>query len=267
MPETGKPKCGNFCFRLFSFVFSGMKNSRDAYGQQLLAQYKSQTATAEIIERDDFYIDTGSDAGLYFTEYEQWSASEQQAVELAAGRILDVGCGAGRHSLYLQRKGFDATGIDNSPGAIEVCKLRGLNKAIVRPINQIDEFAPESFDTIIMMGNNFGLFGDAENAKAILEKMSRITAPDAHIIAGTHNPYQTVDAEHLEYHEINRKRGRMPGQLRIRVRFGKIVGDWFDYLFVSPEEMQNIFSDTDWRIEELIAPEEANYFAVIKKKF
>ena len=139
-----------------------MKNSRDAYGQQLLAQYQNKVPTVEIIERDDDYIDTGSDPGLYFSEYEQWSPIEKRAIELAKGRILDVGCGAGRHALYLQSKGFDVTGIDNSPGAIEVCKLRGLNKAIVRPINQIDEFAPNSFDTIIMLGNNFGLFGDAQ---------------------------------------------------------------------------------------------------------
>jgi len=243
-----------------------MKNSRDAYGQQLLAQYQNKVPTVEIIERDDGYIDTGSDPGLYFSEYEQWSPIEKRAIELATGRILDVGCGAGRHALYLQSKGFDVTGIDDSPGAIEVCKLRGLNKAIVRPINQIDEFAPNSFDTIIMLGNNFGLFGDAENAGAILKKMNQITAPDARIIAGTHNPYQTDAAEHLEYHELNRKRGRMPGQLRIRVRFGKTIGEWFDYLFVLPEEMQEIIKNTDWQITEFIASEEANYFAIIHKK-
>lgn len=97
-----------------------MKINRDAYGRQLLAQYEKGEATAEIIERDDQYIDFGSEAGLYFTEYEQWSPLEKQAVERARGRILDIGCGAGRHSLYLQEKGFDVTGIDNSPGAIEV---------------------------------------------------------------------------------------------------------------------------------------------------
>lgn len=243
-----------------------MQNNRDAYGQQLLAQYVNRIATAEIIERDDLYIDTGSDPGLYFTEYEQWASSEQQAIELATGRILDIGCGAGRHSLYLQNKNLDVTGIDISPGAIEVCRSRGLKKAFVRPITEIEEFPPDSFDTIIMMGNNFGLFGSPENAKTILEKMNRITAPGAQIIAGTRNPYLTADTEHFEYLEFNRKRGRMPGQLKIRARFKKAVGDWFDYLFVSPEEMSEIIENTDWRIEEFIVPENPNYFAVIRKK-
>jgi SAM-dependent methyltransferase len=250
----------------FSNLYA-MKNNQDAYGQQLLAQYNKQAATTEIIEREDDYIDFGSAAGSYFTEYEQWSPLEKQVINRASGKTLDIGCGAARHSLYLQQKGFDVTGIDNSPGAIKVSKLRGLKKALVRPIADIDRFKPKSFDTILMLGNNFGLFGDAENAKLILEKMNRITTTNAQIIAGTRDPYKTEDRDHLEYHKLNKKRGRMPGQIRMRIRFGKTVGEWFDYLFVSPEEMKNILADTSWQIEEFLEqPENANYFAVIKKK-
>jgi 2-polyprenyl-3-methyl-5-hydroxy-6-metoxy-1,4-benzoquinol methylase len=54
------------------------------------------------MERDDNYIDTGSEAGLYFTEYAQWSPLERLAIEFARGKILDVGCGAGQQGLYLQ---------------------------------------------------------------------------------------------------------------------------------------------------------------------
>ena len=244
-----------------------MKTSRDAYGQQLLAQYHNQQKTVEIIERDDDYIDTGSDPGLYFSEYRQWSPLEKRAIKLVKGRVLDVGCGAGRHALYLQGKGFETVGIDNSPGAIRVCKLRGLKRAIVRPINDVDKFKPASFDTIIMMGNNFGLFGSLENARSILKKFARITAPDARIIAKTLNPYITDNPLHPPYLRANHRRGRLGGQIRMRVRYGKTIGEWFDYLFVSPEEMREILRDTDWQIEELLNAEEANYVAVIQKKF
>ncbi|MEL6900735.1 MAG: methyltransferase domain-containing protein [Cyanobacteria bacterium J06606_4] len=252
--------------RKSKYVLPGMKVTEDAYGQQLLAQYHGQTATAEFIERDDDYIDTGSEAGQYFFEYEQWSPLERLAIERASGRVLDIGCGAGRHSLYLQQKGFDVTAIDNSPGAIEVCTLRGLKNAIVKAIANIDEFEPNSFDTVLMFGNNFGLFGDAENAKLILKKLSQITSSEARIIAGTRNPYRTNSQEHLEYHEFNQRRGRLPGQIRIRVRYGKAIGSWFDYLFVAPEEMQEIVADTEWQIEEFIEPEKTHYFALISKK-
>lgn len=250
---------------LFFIELNFMDTDKDAYGQQLLAQLESENPTAEIIERDDNYLDFGSDAGLYFTAYEQWTPLERQALALARGRILDVGCGAGRHSLWLQEQGFDVTGIDNSPGAIEVCRRRGLKKALVSSIHDVERFAPASFDTILMFGNNFGLFGDAENARSILTKFALITTPDAQIIAGTRNPYRTDDPNHLAYHELNRKRGRMPGQIKMRVRYGKTVGDWFDYLFVAPEEMHAIIAPTEWHIKELIAPEKANYFAVICK--
>jgi SAM-dependent methyltransferase len=243
-----------------------MKPSEDAYGRQLLDQFHNQKPTAEIIERDDNHIDLGSADGLYFTEYEDWSPVEKQAIALVKGRVLDVGCGAGRHALYLQKKGFDVTGIDNSPGAVEVCKLRGLQKAEVLPIEDTDKLPENFFDTIIMFGNNFGLFGSPENAKKILEKFTRIATKEAQIIAGTLNPYKTDDPNHLAYHELNRKRGRMPGQIRMRIRYERAVGVWFDYLFVSPEEMQEIVRNTDWQIREFITPEELHYFTVIEKK-
>jgi len=243
-----------------------MRINQDAYGQQLLAQFHRRAPTAEIIERDDRFIDTGSKAGLYFRDYRHWSPLERQVIKLAKGRVLDIGCGAGRHSLYLQKKGFDVTGIDISPGAVKVCKLRGLKKALVRPITGVDKFKPNSFDTILMLGNNFGLFGSATQTKLLLKKLYRITSPDARIIAGTRNPFKTNYPNHLQYHRWNKKRRRIPGQIRMRVRFAKTVGAWFDYLFVSPKEMEAILSDTDWQIERFIAPEETNYFAVIRKR-
>jgi len=52
----------------------------------------------------------------------------------------------------------------------------------------------------------------------------------------------------------------------MRVRFGKTVGEWFDYLFVSPEEMEKKIAASDWEIKELIESEQAQYFAIISKK-
>lgn len=243
-----------------------MKRSEDAYGRQFLDEYNNRKPTAEIIERDDGLIETGSKEGMYFSRYEDWSPTEKQAIGFVEGKVLDVGCGAGRHSLYLQEKGFDVTGIDNSPDAIKVCGLRGLKKAEALPIENVEKLAGNNFDTIIMFGNNFGLFGSPDNAKNILGKFSLITSDEARIIAGTLDPYKTDDPKHLAYHKLNRARGRMPGQARMRIIYDDAVGEWFDYLFVSPEEMEEIFDETNWQIREFIKSKGAHYFAVIEKK-
>ncbi len=247
-----------------------MKPENDAFGKHLLAQYEAKLngkpIVPEIIERDDNYIDFGSLSKMYFSEYADWSEIEQQMIDKPKGRILDIGCGAGRHSLYLQEKNLDVTGIDNSKGAIEVCRRRGLKNIFNYSIDEIDNFKENSFDTILMRGNNFGLFGDGENAKKLLAKMQRVTTPDAQIITNTLNPYITDDEAHLKYQKRNKKLGRMTGQIRLRVRYYQHVGEWFDYLFVSPDEMKEILSITDWHIKELVNSEESRYFAVIEKK-
>ena len=64
----------------------------------------------------------------------------------------------------------------------------------------------------------------------------------------------------------NTSRGRMAGQIRMRVRFEDYASPWFDYLLVSPDEMKRILAGTGWQIERLLAPEATNYFAVIRKE-
>ncbi len=181
------------------------------------------------------------------------------------GMVLDIGCGAGKHSLYLQKKGYDITGIDNSPLAIRVCKERGLKGTKVMSITEIGRFKPNQFDTILMLGSNFGLFGSLRKAKALLKKLNRITSNRATIITESFDIYKTDNPVHIEYHKSNKKRGRMSGQIRIRIRFEKCVGEWFDYLLVSKEEMKYILKGTGWGIKEFLDSKKTSYVAVIEK--
>jgi len=241
-----------------------LKPEEDAFGQEMWAYYKGER-TSEIVERDDGYFEA-SEYGpkMYFLECEDWAAFERKAMESVKGRVLDVGCGAGRHSLYLQKKGFNVLGIDSSPLAIRVCRLRGVKKARVMPIEEVN-FKPGSFDTIIMMGNNFGLFGSFEKARRLLRKFHRMTSENGLIVASTRDAYKTENPDHLEYHRLNRERGRMSGQLRIRVRFRKYIGRWFDYLIVSKKEMLEILKGTGWKIKEYVDSDNSEYIAVIEK--
>jgi len=243
-----------------------IKGTKDAFGSELLAAYKAAgNAGWEIIERDDGLMDASAGPRRYFSDYSDWSKRERQAMKLARGRVLDIGCGAGRFALYLQSAGFEVTAIDNSPGAIKVCKLRGVKKAIVRPIAEISKFRPDSFDTAILMGNNFGLFGGLRQAKRLLKDLFKITSNQGQIIADATDPYQTNDPIHLQYQRFNRKRGRMSGQLRLRIRHGKIIGPWFDYLLISQEEMKEILTGTGWQVSKILSDKGPGYTAIIIK--
>lgn len=238
----------------------------DAYGEQLWSYFKTGEPRKEIVEREDGMLSLGQYGGkLYFSEHKNWQKIEKEAMKYVRGRVLDIGSGAGRHSLYLQGRGFDVTGIDNSPLAIKISRLRGLKKAKVMDIERVGQFKPNSFDTVIMMGNNFGLFGSYRLAQTLLKKLHRITSPDALIIAATRDPYATKDPTHLAYHKLNKKRGRMPGQLRIRVRYKDVVGNWFDYLLVSKEELKKILTNTDWEIKRFIDGNDGQYIMLLSK--
>jgi len=142
---------------------------KDAYGQEVWAHLNGKESY-EVVERDDGFIGLSGGAKAYFAEFKDWPKYQRQAIKFAKGRVLDVGTGAGRVALYLQKKGLRVTAIDNSPLAIKVCKRRGLKNARVLPIEKIGVFAPNTFDSVVMYGNNFGLFGNPKKAKELLRK-------------------------------------------------------------------------------------------------
>jgi SAM-dependent methyltransferase len=228
-----------------------LKERQDAIGRAMLDYMDTGERPwliHEVIERDDGYVDTTGGPTAYFAEYRRWPLIERKALKYARGRILDVGCGAGRHSLYFQSKGHEVVGIDNSPAVVEVCKKRGHKDAHVIPLNKINS-GLGTFDTILMMGNNFGLFGSGEGARRLLRRMSRITSRKARIIVSSNDVYNTDNPEHLRYHETNRQKGRMSGQMRLRVRYHQYATPWFDYLLVSQSEMVEILEGTDWQVK------------------
>ena len=121
------------------------------------------------------------------------------------------------------------------------------------------------FDTVVMYGNNLGLLASRTKAPRILRRLARITSERARIIAEGTDPYSTDDPGHLAYHERNRQRGRMGGQLRIRIRFHELASPWFDYLFLSRRELEEILDGTGWRLARMIEDDGPTYVAVIEK--
>ncbi|MFL5940253.1 MAG: class I SAM-dependent methyltransferase, partial [Gaiellaceae bacterium] len=105
----------------------------------------------------------------------RWPSHHRRAIRYAKGRVLDAGAGAGRVSLHLQERGHDVVAIDNSPGAIDVCRRRGVRDARVLAFDAVDE-SLGTFDTIVLFGNNFGLFGSPTKAKRLLRRLHRMTS-------------------------------------------------------------------------------------------
>lgn len=242
-----------------------IKDHHDAFGHEIYDYWKGNRDVFEIVERDDGYIDISGGPSFYFADFKNWPVWQKRAIRLARGRVLDIGCGAGRCLLYLQKKGLDVVGLDNSPLAARVCRERGIKQVYVRPITQI---GPDMgiFNTIIMYGNNFGLFGNYKRAKWLLKKMYKITSEKSRIIAEVCDPYRTELPEHLWYHKFNRRRGRMGGQLRLRIRYKKYVSHWFDYLFVTRDELRDILDGTGWLLSRTVNSGSGPYIAVIEKE-
>ena len=238
----------------------------DAYGQMLLAALEGgPRGVAEIVERDDGFISASvMGAELYLAPFRRWPAHHRQAMRLVRGRVLDVGAGAGRVALHLQERGHDVVSIDISPGAIEVCRRRGVLDARLRSLDEVDESLGR-FDTIVMLGNNFGLFASRAKARRLLRRFFRLTTARARIVAETRDVYGTSDPAHLAYHERNRERGRMGGQIRLRVRHRLAKTPWFDYLMVSRAELEELLEGTGWTLAKTIDSQDT-YVAVLEKR-
>ncbi len=240
-----------------------LTDEQDAYGHAVLDHFENGGGF-EIIEREDGFVDLSSGPSNYFLPFEEWPQIEKAAIGMAHGRILDVGLGAGRVCLYLQNKGHQCVGIDNSPNAVKVASARGVRNALNIAFEDVGTL-PGAFDTVVMFGNNFGLFGNIAKARRMLGILHEKTSGNALILAESVDPLQTDLTDHIEYQKQNRSMGKMPGQLRIRVLYRKFRTPWFEYLIVTQNEMRDILKGTGWTASQFINGKGPLYMAVIEK--
>lgn len=200
------------------------------------------------IERDD-----GREEHYPVSDYMlpllHWNDLERLGVQHAKGKVLDIGCGAGRVLIHLQNLGHEVVGIDLALGAVEACKKRGI-KNVYQMSAAGTKFADAEFDTIVMYGNNFGVLGDDESIIKMLQTFHRITSDDGIIIAGSADVVRTELQEHLDYHQLNVERNRPKGFIKLRVKYKDLVGDWSDLRLASPEEMIYFGKQSGWKLEK-----------------
>jgi SAM-dependent methyltransferase len=222
--------------------------------------------TYEIVERDDGYI-TASRYGteLYLAPYRRWPARQRKAMRYVRGRVLDVGTGGGRVALHLQERGHEVVAIDTSPGAIEACRRRGVRDARVLRLEEADRSLGR-FDTVVMYGNNLGLLSSRAKGRRLLRRLHGIATERGRILGEILDPYPDAAPIHLAYHQRNRERGRMSGQIRIRIRYRDLATPWFDYLFLSRPELEELVEGTGWLLDRTIEDEGPLYVAVLEKQ-
>lgn len=240
-------------------------SSFELYAQAMLDHWLGKKVSVEF-ERDDGYRDA-SDLPAYFAPPAKWYAIEREAMKEVRGRVLDVGCGPGRHALYLQRKGFRVVGIDMSPTQVALARVRGLIEVYQGTVWRLPRGLGR-FDSVLMMGNNLGLAGNLANMRRFLRDLREITTKRGRLIGHTRIPGTWIE-RHLPYVKRNIERGRPPGLIRLRVRYKGRIGDWFDLLLISPDDLARIAHETGWDLTRVIYQPEStpsDYIAVLDKR-
>ena len=150
---------------------------KDLFGKALI-DYQNGKYTEDLITSTSISDDDVLPLPYLFRSFKEMPKLEQKALQLAKGHILDVGCGSGSHSLYLQNKGLKVKAIDISKGAIEVARLRGVKNAEVK--NVLKE--TETFDTILLLMNGTGVFQKLSKTPQYLKHLKSILNTDGQIL-------------------------------------------------------------------------------------
>jgi SAM-dependent methyltransferase len=216
-------------------------------------------------ERGDKTI-RAEDVSWYFTTFREFLPIEKRALKFARGRVLDAGCGAGRHALYLQSRKLQVTAIDVSPRIVELAQRRGVRDARVADLCGKLAFRNREFDTVILFGNNLGICGTPQKVSRMLRELHRVTSSRGRILATTRMP-STLNPEHKSYLRRNIERGRAIGQIQMRLLLNGRRGEWFDLLLLAPTDLMQIAMRTGWQIAEIFC--EGNFedgYAVVLEK-
>lgn len=150
---------------------------KDIFGKALL-DYHSGNYTEDIITSTSISGEDILPLPYLFRDFDDMPEIEQKALKLAKGKVLDVGCGSGSHSLYLQNKGLNVKAIDISKGAIEVAKQRGVLHAEIKAL--LNE--TNTFDTILLLMNGTGIFQELKQLSKYLKHLKNLLNPNGQIL-------------------------------------------------------------------------------------
>ncbi|KJD35043.1 methyltransferase [Tamlana sedimentorum] len=172
---------------------------KDLFGKALL-DYQNGNYTEDIITSTSISDEDELPLPYLFRNYSEMPKLEQHALKLSKGKVLDAGCGAGNHSLYLQQKGIAVKAIDVSEGAIEVSKMRGVKNAEV--LNILNE--SETFDTVLLLMNGTGIFQELTQVSKYLTHLKSLLNPNGQILIDSSDiKYMYLDDDGGYWQDMN----------------------------------------------------------------
>ncbi len=205
----------------------------DLFGKAIL-DFQTNNLPEDLVTETNISEADEMSVGYLFRSYNEMPKLEKKALQLCKGKVLDIGCGAGSHSLHLQQKGFDLSAIDISANAIKACELRGLTNVRVQNILDLDN---ESFDTILLLMNGTGIFGSLSETSKHLQKLKSLLNPNGQILIDSSDIiYMFDEAEDGSY--------MVPadgyyGELTFSISYKGETEETFPWLYLDYNTLQN----------------------------
>lgn len=213
-------------------VMGVLEKRKDPIGAAIADFYKNGVAgrlrvMSSMFDEDEIPVEH------LFREFEEMSEIEQVALELSRGRCLDVGAGAGCHSLVLQDRGVDVCAIDISPLSVETMKNQGV--ADVRLADFFADDLREQFDTILMLMNGSGIIGKIDNMPKFFARLKILLAKGGQVLLDSSDLiYLFEDEEGSADIDLA---GDYYGEVDYAMQYKNIKGDSFDWLYVDFETL------------------------------
>ena len=241
-------------------IFEKILEMKDLMGKAIWDFYQNKSADDLLTETSISEIDE-LPVEYFFRDFDEMNSLEQKALELSTGKILDIGAGAGSHSLYLQNeKKLEVFALDNSPKSVEVCQLRGVKNVWC---SDILDFPVQTFDTILLLMNGTGIFESLDKIDFYLEKLQSLLNEKGQILIDSTDILYMYDRD--EDGGVMVPADRYYGEVDYFIHYQLDTENPTKWLYLDFETFKRAAENNGFEIEKILQ-EEDSYLEKMKKK-